>query len=192
MIKLDLDIFLFESLLPIELLDKLYLLGNKMNDTHRIDLINKDKLLFYEFNKFWTEKIEVEYLDEYLKLYEPEKGIGFSSGNDAVKFLKEYNKTRWRDLFLLYYDQNKLAAGNKNIHWDFSNITTVCCLNDDYMGGELVFPRQNVKVKLKKGDIIIFPGGLTHPHYADVVTDGHRIVLVGQTLYPEQDHKVDY
>jgi len=192
MIKIDSDIFLFESVLPNELLDRLYPLGKTTDGSFRVDLVNVDKPLFYDFNNFWTENIEHVYLDEYLKLYQPEKGIGFSSGNDAVKFLKEYNKTRWRDLFLLYYDENILNAGNKNVHWDFSNITTVCCLNDEHIGGELVFPRQGKKVKLKKCDLIIFPGGLTHPHYVERVSDGHRVVLVGQTLYPEQDHKIEY
>lgn len=190
--KLDLDIFLFESILPDELCDKLYSLGSQISSQIRLDLNNENKELFYEFDKFWLGNIESEYLNEYLQLYKPEEGIGYSSGNDAVKFLKEYNKTRWRDLFLLYYDEEKLAAGNKNVHWDFSNLTMVCCLNGDYEGGELVFPRQKVGVRLKRGDIIIFPGGLSHPHYADKVTSGHRIVLVGQTLYPEQDHKVEY
>lgn len=190
--KLDLDIFLFESVLPNELCEKLYTLGTSINSSVRLDLIIEDKSLFYEFNNFWVQNIENEYLNEYLKLYKPEEGIGFSSGNDAVNFLKEYNKTKWRDLFLLYYDKYKLSDGHKNVHWDFSNITMVCCLNDGYEGGELVFPRQNVTIKLKKRDIVIFPGGLTHPHYADVVNSGHRIVLVGQTLFPEQDHKVEY
>jgi hypothetical protein len=71
-------------------------------------------------------------------------------------------------------------------------LTILGGLNGGYEGGDLVFPRQNLRVKLKKGDIIIFPAGLTHPHYVDVVTSGHRIVIVGQSLYPEQDHKVEY
>ena len=190
--KIDLDIFLFDSVLPSDLCERLYKLGLGMNTAIRLDLIEEDEELFHEFNKFWIQNIEDEYLNEYLKLYKPEEGIGFTAGNDAVNFLKEYNKTKWRDLFLLYYDETKLNAGLKNVHWDFSNITMVACLNDGYEGGDLVFPRQNVFVKLKKGDIVIFPGGFTHPHYVDFISSGHRIVLVGQTLFPEQDHKVEY
>jgi hypothetical protein len=190
--KLDLDIFLFESILPNELCEKLYTLKFGVTEFIRIELFDSSKELFYEFNKFWFENIENQYLDEYLKVYKPEEGIGFSAGNDAVKFLKEYLKTKWRDLYLFAYDETKMARGIKDIHFDFSNLTFVGCLNDGWEGGDLVFPRQNLRVKLKKGDIIIFPAGLTHPHYVDVVTSGHRIVIVGQSLYPEQDHKVQY
>jgi predicted 2-oxoglutarate/Fe(II)-dependent dioxygenase YbiX len=70
----------------------------------------------------------------------------------------------------------------KNIHWDFSFMTFVGCLSENFDGGLLVFPRQNVEFKLKLGDIIVFPGGITHPHYVTKVTEGQRNVLVGQSL----------
>ena len=59
--KLDLDIFLFESVLPNELCEKLYTLGTSINSSVRLDLIIEDKSLFYEFNNFWVQNIENEY-----------------------------------------------------------------------------------------------------------------------------------
>jgi hypothetical protein len=38
-------------------------------------------------------------------------------------------------------------------------------LNDNYSGGEIVFPQQKFKIKLKKGQAIVFPPYWTHPHY---------------------------
>jgi predicted 2-oxoglutarate/Fe(II)-dependent dioxygenase YbiX len=63
-------------------------------------------------------------------------------------------------------------------------------LRDDYEGGELCFPRQNESIKLNKGDIVFFPGGLTHPHFVKPTTNGVRDVLVGQILPPVQDHQI--
>ena len=40
----------------------------------------------------------------------------------------------------------------------------IIALNDDYEGGELIFPEQDIKIKLKKGQAVIFPPFWTHPH----------------------------
>jgi predicted 2-oxoglutarate/Fe(II)-dependent dioxygenase YbiX len=76
------------------------------------------------------------------------------------------------------------------LHWDFSQFTFVICLTDDYEGGVLSFPRQNEHIRLKKGDIVFFPGGLTHPHFVNPTTSGVRDVLVGQILPQQQDHEI--
>ena len=44
-------------------------------------------------------------------------------------------------------------------------MSVIFALNDNYEGGELCFPEQNVKIKLKKGQAIAFPPYWTHPHY---------------------------
>ena len=44
------------------------------------------------------------------------------------------------------------------------NASVIICLNDDYEGGQFYFPLQNYKIKLKKGQIIVFPPYWTHPH----------------------------
>lgn len=192
MIKLHSDIFLFENILPNQICDKLISLRNNSGHKGRIDLHLNDMELFYEFDAFWFEQIEDVYLNEYLKIYDTENGVGLNSNSQTIVELKKFNKTKWRDLFLLYYDNNNMTDGKKNVHWDFSNITVVICLNDDYDGGELVFPRQEVACKLKKGDLILFPGGLTHPHFAEPVYQGYRNVLVGQSMTLEQNHKIIY
>lgn len=46
------------------------------------------------------------------------------------------------------------------------NMSVIICLNDDYEGGELYFPIQDFKIKLKKGQIITFPPYWTHQHMA--------------------------
>jgi hypothetical protein len=47
------------------------------------------------------------------------------------------------------------------------NMSIIIALNDDYDGGEFYFPIQDFKIKLKKGQIIVFPPYWTHPHMVD-------------------------
>lgn len=51
-------------------------------------------------------------------------------------------------------------------------------LNEDYEGGELVFFDGEVKLKLKQGDICIFPSCFMYPHEVYGVTKGTRYSFV--------------
>ena len=46
-------------------------------------------------------------------------------------------------------------------------LSAIIALNEDYEGGEIVFPVQNRKIKLKMGQVILFPPYWTHPHYTN-------------------------
>jgi hypothetical protein len=46
-------------------------------------------------------------------------------------------------------------------------LSVIIALNGDYDGGEIVFPCQNFKTKLKQGEAIVFPPYWTHPHYTE-------------------------
>jgi len=49
-------------------------------------------------------------------------------------------------------------------------------LNDDYSGGELVFPLFDVKVKPKTGSVLLFPSNFPYYHYVEPVgIDDERI-----------------
>jgi len=47
------------------------------------------------------------------------------------------------------------------------SLSLIIALNSDYDGGEIVFPCQNFKTKLKQGEAIVFPPYWTHPHYTE-------------------------
>jgi predicted 2-oxoglutarate/Fe(II)-dependent dioxygenase YbiX len=57
-------------------------------------------------------------------------------------------------------------------------ISILIYLNDDYEGGELYFPRQDIKLRLPPGSIVMFPSMGTHPHEGCVVTKGIKYVVV--------------
>ena len=47
---------------------------------------------------------------------------------------------------------------------EIRKMSLIIAINGDYDGGEFYFSRQDVKIKLKKGQAIIFPPYWTHPH----------------------------
>lgn len=57
-------------------------------------------------------------------------------------------------------------------------LSVLIYLNDDYEGGELYFPRQDVTIKPVAGTMVIFPSIATHPHEAKPVTRGTKYAIV--------------
>ena len=51
-------------------------------------------------------------------------------------------------------------------------------LNDDYEGGELVFPEQSLSIKAEAGSLIFFEGDYKKPHGVNEVISGNRYNLV--------------
>ena len=56
-------------------------------------------------------------------------------------------------------------------------LSFVGLLNDNYKGGE--FMCRNKKIKLKRGDILMFPSNFMYPHEVKEVTKGIRYSFVG-------------
>lgn len=57
-------------------------------------------------------------------------------------------------------------------------LSLVAYPNDDYDGGDLVFPQQNLRVKPRKGSVIVFPSAFTHSHASLDVTKGIKYSIV--------------
>jgi len=71
-----------------------------------------------------------------------------------------------------------IDRSNKAAHLKDREISVIFGLNDDYEGGHLLFHRQEVKITLGHGDVIVFPSGYTHPHEVTPVTKGTRKTIV--------------
>jgi prolyl 4-hydroxylase len=51
-------------------------------------------------------------------------------------------------------------------------------LNDDFEGGELIFPRQNLTIKPEAGMVVMFPASFAYPHRVTTVFKGTRYSVV--------------
>ena len=104
------------------------------------ELKNKTNTIF--------EKLQTYLLDKH--------GI-VSKNNSGYQFRKIYGATR--------IHKDGVYDTNNKIELNVTRVASVIiCLNDDYEGGEFYFPVQDIKVKLKKGQILVFPPYWTHPH----------------------------
>lgn len=94
-----------------------------------------------------------------------------------VPFIKKYNKT----------GQKKL-----NLHSDNALFTFLVKLNDDYSGCNTIFPRQNWSTdQLGKGEMLIAPGIVTHPHYTESLLGGEKYTLIGRGTILDVRRNVD-
>jgi hypothetical protein len=55
-----------------------------------------------------------------------------------------------------------------------NDIASLFYLNNEYVGGEIYFPIQHLKLKLSAGDAVFFPGDINYQHGVTEVTEGKR------------------
>jgi len=67
-----------------------------------------------------------------------------------------------------------------------STISIVAYLNDDYEGGEIYFPRFDLTIKPKKGDIVIFPSTYVYEHASQDMISGTKYAIVVMTDYNDR------
>ena len=65
--------------------------------------------------------------------------------------------------------------------------SAVIYLNDDYEGGELLFPRFGLKLKPKAGDIVIFPSTYVYEHSSEELLSGVKYAVVVMMDYHDRD-----
>jgi hypothetical protein len=64
---------------------------------------------------------------------------------------------------------------------------TIIYINNDYVDGEIFFPKLNISLRPNPGDLLFFPGDEKHEHGVKHVGEGPiRYVLVG--FIKEKDH----
>ena len=74
--------------------------------------------------------------------------------------------------------------GDHPYHW--RNFGCVLYLNDDYEGGEIYFPNQNMEIKPKPNTLVFFPGTLEYLHGVKPITNGVRYTLTSFWTFNKQ------
>jgi len=75
------------------------------------------------------------------------------------------------------------TGGHLSMHIDDGpgtphRVSMLIYLNDNYEGGEIEFPRFNVKYKPKENDMILFPSTYTYNHAVSTITSGERYCII--------------
>jgi len=80
---------------------------------------------------------------------------------------------------ILKYGKGQKFTNHIDDHKDYHRrVSTVYYLNDNYKGGEINFPRFNIKFKPKANQMIIFPSTYVYNHSVSEVTEGFRYAVV--------------
>jgi len=69
-------------------------------------------------------------------------------------------------------------------HW--RNFGCVLYLNDNYDGGEIYFPNQNIEIKPKPNTLVFFPGTMEYLHGVRNIINGVRYTLTSFWTYNKQ------
>ena len=157
----DDQIFIFDNMISDEHCDYL----RKYIDTHAVQdetkVINTTNVkayvyeLFNSTNGYLFNNILNPIFNNLMDILERRYLIHFSNFVDKVLLRKIYGDTR------LHMDGASEKGRPKR------QLAFILCLNNDYESGEIIFPSQNRKIKLKKGQILLFPPYWTHPHYTN-------------------------
>lgn len=155
-----------EKLLNISINDSVS--TNKLNGlTHKdiqnnLDEINKVMIQISSIMEKVNNKIKFEF-------------------NSGYCLRKIYGKTRNHidNISEVYNSEITFIKNNKMGDYKMvRNASIVFSLNDDYEGGEFMFPYQDITVKLKKGSVVIFPPFWTHPHETnDLINNTFRYTI---------------
>lgn len=80
---------------------------------------------------------------------------------------------------ILKYGIGQKFTNHIDDHTDYHRrVSTVYYLNEDYLGGEINFPRFGVTFKPKANQMIIFPSTYVYNHSVNEVTSGTRYAVV--------------
>jgi len=137
-----------------------------------------------------TDSIYVPYLSEFDGVYPTprdffEKTLSETFFNSFDKFEREYKGTYGLSFSdhssydILRYGKGQFFTNHVDHHPEYPRtVSNVYYFNDDYEGGEIVFPRFDIKFKPKANQLIMFPSTYVYNHSVLEVTSGTRYAVV--------------
>lgn len=121
-----------------------------------------------EFNKLIWKALEKYIVIEKIGGEE----LGGWNGFSSIRF----NRYKKNQIMSKHWDAiTTLFEGEKK---GVPTLSIVGALNDDYEGGEFAFFDRKIKMKLNKGDILMFPSGFMYPHEVMPVIKGNRYNII--------------
>jgi hypothetical protein len=105
--------------------------------------------------------------------------VGF--GPAEVDYKSEHQlETIWHDSYsILKYGKGQKFVNHIDDHKDFHRrLSLVYYINDNYEGGEIVFPRFNITYKPNANELLLFPSTYVYNHSVLPVLEGTRYSVV--------------
>jgi predicted 2-oxoglutarate/Fe(II)-dependent dioxygenase YbiX len=73
-----------------------------------------------------------------------------------------------------------------------ATVSLVAYPNDNYVGGDLVFPKIGLRITPKAGDLYVFPSTYLFSHIAEPVQEGTKYSLVTMLDYNDHAHNEEF
>ena len=106
----------------------------------------------------------------------------FSAFNPVEQDYKQHYHldTVWHDMYnILKYGKDHFFKNHIDDSQTYHRkMSTVYYLNDNYKGGEIVFPRFNLEYKPNANEMLIFPSSFVYNHSVNKVKNGTRYAVV--------------
>lgn len=67
-----------------------------------------------------------------------------------------------------------------------TTVSVVAYINDEYEGGEIYFPRFDLTIKPKRGDVVVFPSTYIYEHASNDMISGTKYSIVIMTDYNDR------
>lgn len=150
----------------------------KWNDWGSSSNDDSNRYIFGEQKRFDARKCidNPDYTEIYRVLSEP---IIFASNHYAYKHNMDIGQMA--PLSISRYFEGRFMGPHTDSHEsdERPTISVVMYLNDDYEGGELYFREQDISIKAKAGDIVIFPSKAPYFHESKPVISGSKYICPG-------------
>lgn len=138
---------------------------------------NKEKDEYIkEFDSIWKDLCEEQRgpVEDYCNMY-----------NIQMNF--------WEWINVVKYGPGDHFKEHADHGWSYvSTVSLVGYPNDDYVGGELYFPKLNLNIKPEAGDLYIFPSTYLFSHVALPVKEGLKYSFVTMLDYNDDTHTEEY
>ena len=134
------------------------------------------------FGMQYNGKMLDNYSNMYEAFYSNLNNILFSSFDPIEKDYKGsfgVNAPAHDSYNILKYGIGQKFVNHVDDHQDYPRrVSTVYYANDNYTGGEILFPRFNIELKPKANQMILFPSTYVYNHSVVPVTSGERYSIV--------------
>jgi hypothetical protein len=134
-----------------------------LSGTQEIKLVACTDLNERFLNYFWS-KVYGPYKNQYSILEDmPQHGI----------YSLKLQKTEIGGGYHVWHHENSSVMNSRRL------LSFVAYLNDVEEGGETEFLYQSIRVKPKKGTVVLFPGGFTHTHRGNPPLSNEKYIVTG-------------
>ena len=103
----------------------------------------------------------------------------------ATKLFPTFKPTHHDEVYILRYRADTDKQKGMAAHYDGEPLACILTLNRDFRGGGTFYPKWGFTALVSPGEMMLYPGGLSHLHGGRKITDGKRYALL-HALYDKE------